>query len=64
MNDKGVSEGSQSCLKIMWGLSEWMDVEGGVHEGSVLSPLLFIVAMDGIQRNGCNDYESLMLKRE
>lgn len=43
-------EGSQSCVKTGVGCSEWFEIRNGMRQGSALSPLLFIVAMDGIQK--------------
>ena len=31
-------------------MSEWLDVKMGLHQGSVLSPLLFIIVMEVVSR--------------
>ena len=41
-------EGSSLCVKISGHLSSPVGIERGVRQGSVLSPLLFIVLMDGL----------------
>ena len=34
--------------KIIWWVSEWFGVNVGVHQDSVLSPLLFIIVMEAV----------------
>ena len=41
-------EGSGTCVKIQNQLSSPIHIGRGVRQGSVLSPLLFIVLMDGL----------------
>jgi len=39
-------EGARTKVKVGTGMSEAFDVKVGVHQGSVLSPFLFVVVMD------------------
>ena len=39
-------EGARTKIKVGTGMSEAFDVKVGVHQGSVLSPFLFVVVMD------------------
>ena len=39
-------EGARTKIKVGTGMSEAFDVRVGVHQGSVLSPFLFVVVMD------------------
>ena len=39
-------EGARAKIKVGTGMSEAFDVRVGVHQGSVLSPFLFVVVMD------------------
>ncbi|KAA3670323.1 uncharacterized protein DEA37_0010186 [Paragonimus westermani] len=39
-------EGAQTMVKVGGGMSEAFDVNVGVHQGSVLSPFLFVIIMD------------------
>ena len=47
---KEMYEGSRSCVKTKVGRTEWFEIDNGVRQGSVLSPLLFIMVMDGVQK--------------
>jgi len=41
---------SRTRVKAMAGISEEFNILVGVHQGSVLSPLLFIVVMDELTK--------------
>ena len=41
-------ENVRSCVYVCKGLSEEFEVKFGVHQGSVLSPLLFIIVLDAL----------------
>jgi hypothetical protein len=43
-------EGVTTAVKVAVGESEAFPVKVGVHQGSVLSPLLFIVVMEALSR--------------
>ena len=40
----------QSCVRVCKGLSNEFEVKFGVHQGFVLSPLLFIIMLDALSR--------------
>ena len=47
---------AKSSVRINGQFSSWFDVQVGVHKGSVLSPLLFIIVMEALSRHfrtGC-----------
>ena len=41
----------QSCVRVCKGLSDEFEVKFGVHQGFVLSPLLFIIVLDALSRD-------------
>ena len=43
---EGMYENVRSCVLVCKGLSDEFKVKFGVHHGSVLSPLLFIIVLD------------------
>ena len=43
-------EGAMTAVKTEDGLTDWFKILVGLHQGSVLSPLLFIIVMDVISR--------------
>ena len=45
---EGMYENVQSCVCVCKGLSDEFEVKFGVHRGSVLSPLLFIIVLDAL----------------
>ena len=50
MNFAGMYENVRSCVRVYKGLSDEFEVKFGVHQGSVLSPLLFIIVLDALSR--------------
>ena len=44
-------EGAETKVRVGSGLSEEFSVKGGVHQGSVLSPLLFAMVIDEVTEN-------------
>src|SRR5208282_2195717 len=49
-------EGALTCVKPGVGESVEFAVKVGVHQGLVLSPLLFIIVLEALQRNSGLDY--------
>ena len=47
----GLYENVRSCVRVCKGLSDEFEVKFGVHQGSVLSPLLFTIALDTLLRD-------------
>ena len=47
---EGVYENVWSCVWVCKGLSDELEVKFGVHQGSVLSPLLFIIVLAALSR--------------
>ena len=47
---EGMYENVRSCVLVCKGLSDKFEVKFGVHHGSVLSPLLFIIVLDALSR--------------
>ena len=45
-----MNENVRSCVWFCKGLSDKFKVKFGVHQGSVLSPLLFITVLDAMSR--------------
>jgi hypothetical protein len=43
-------EDAETAVKTENGLTDWFKVLVGLHQGSVLSPLLFIIVMDVISK--------------
>ena len=46
----GMYENIRSCVRVRKGLSDEFEGKFGVHQGSVLSPLLFIIVLDALLR--------------
>ena len=46
----GMYENVRSCVRVCKGLSDEFEMKFGVHQGSVLSPLLFIIVLDALSR--------------
>ena len=44
----GMYENVRSCVRVCKGLSDEFEVKFGVHQGSVISPLLFIIVLDAL----------------
>src|SRR5450432_4935576 len=44
-------EGATTAVKLKNGVSQEFEVKVGVHQGSVLSPLLFIIVMEALSCN-------------
>ena len=47
---EGMYENVRSFVWVCKGLSDEFEVKFGVHKGSVLSPLLFIIMLDALSR--------------
>ena len=45
---QGLYANARSCARVGEGYSEEFEVKVGVHQGSVLSPLLFIIVLDAL----------------
>ena len=51
---QGVYSNARSRVRVGEGYSEEFYVKAGVHQGSVLSPLLFIIVLEALSREyGC-----------
>ena len=46
----GLYENIRSCVRVCKGLSDEFGVKFGVHQSSVLSPLLFTIVLDALSR--------------
>ena len=46
----GMYKNVQSCVRVCKGLSDEFEVKFGVHQGSVLSPLFYIILLDALSR--------------
>ena len=46
----GMYENVRSCVRVCKGLSDEFEVKFSVHQGSVLSPLLFIIMLNALSR--------------
>ena len=51
---QGMYANARSCVRVGEGYSEEFEVKVGVHQGSVLSPLLFIIVLDALSREFCS----------
>ena len=47
---QGIYENLQRCVRVGKGLSDEFEVKVSVHQGPVLSPLLFISVLDALSR--------------
>ena len=47
---QGMYANAQSRVRVGEGYSEEFEVKVGVHQGSVLSPLLFIIVLEALSR--------------
>ena len=45
---QGMYANARSCVRVVEGYSEDFEVKVGVHQGSVLSPLLFIIVLEAL----------------
>ena len=48
---QGIYANAQSRVSVGEGYSEEFEVKAGVHQGSVLSPLLFIIVLEALSRD-------------
>ena len=51
---QGMYANVRSCVRVGEGYSEEFEVKVGVHQGSVLSPLLFIIVLEALSREFCS----------
>ena len=51
-----------SSVKTRVGTSEWLKIDTGLKQGSVLSPLLFLMMVDDIMKAAMKDYSSVKMK--
>ena len=57
----GIYSNARSCVRVGEGYSEEFEVKVGVHQGSVLSPLLFIIVLEELSCEfGCGMTSMLM----
>ena len=50
----GRSSDARSCVHVGEGYSDEFEMKVGVHQGSVLSPLLFIIVLEALSREFCS----------
>ena len=50
---QGMYSNARSCVRVGEGYSEEFEERVGVHQGSVLSPLLFIIVLEAFSREFC-----------
>ena len=50
MNGEGMYANARSRVRVGEGYSEMFEVKVGVHQSSVLSPLLFIIVLKALSR--------------
>ena len=51
---QGMYANAWSCVRVDEGYSEEFEVKVGVHQGSVLSPLLFIIVLEALSGEFCS----------
>ena len=51
---QGMYANAQSRVRVGEGYSEEFEVKVGIHQGSVLSPLLFIIVLEALSREFCS----------
>ena len=51
---QGMYANARSRVRVGEGYSEEFEVKVGVHQGSVLSPLLFIIVLEALSREFCS----------
>ena len=51
---QGMYASAQSSVCVSEGYSEEFEMKVGVHQGSVLSPLLFIIVLEALSRMFCS----------
>ena len=47
---KGTYSNTRSLVRVGEGFSQEFEVKVGIHQGSVLSPLLFIIVLEALSR--------------
>ena len=52
---QGMYANARSSIHVGEGYSEEFEVKVGVHQGSVLSPLLFIIVLEALSREFCSE---------
>ena len=50
----GAGDVCQCMSMLVWGYSEEFEVKVDIHQGSVLSPLLFIIVLEALSREFCS----------
>ena len=51
---QGMYSNARSCVRVGEGYSEEFKRKVGVHQGSVLSPLLFVIVLEALSREFCS----------